>query len=67
MRSINEKINHLKLVAYKNAAINTKQSIGADVFYKNAIETIKYYKSCNSHKVNTIQAYCNLMGYSQLG
>ena len=50
MRSINEKINHLKLVAYKNA-----------------IETIKYYKSCNSHKVNTIQAYCNLMGYSEWG
>ena len=57
-------IQHGKQVCYKNAAINAKQRIGSANFYKQALETIKYYQTANSHKVPTIQAYCNLMGYS---
>ncbi len=62
--AIDELINSHKLVIYKNAAINRKIEVGPKAFYTDAIETIKYYKSVNSHKVDTIQAYCNLMGYS---
>lgn len=62
--TIDEIINRHKLVVYKNAAINRKLEVGSKAFYKDALETIKYYKSVNSHKVNTIQAYCNLMDFS---
>lgn len=54
---------HSRNAAYKNAAINAKVRLGASNFYKNALETIRYYKNANSHNVPTIQAYCNLMGY----
>ena len=58
------RIQHCKRVAYRNAAINAKLRVGSSCFYKEALEVIKYYKSVNSHRVDTIQGYCNLMGYS---
>jgi hypothetical protein len=64
MKTIDQMINRQKMVVYKNAAINAKMRLGASNFYKAALETIRYYKNANSHNVPTIQAYCNLMGYS---
>ena len=61
---INQFIYNSKRVIYANAAINAKVIIGSQKFYKDAIEVIKYYKNANSHNVPTIQAYCNMMGYS---
>jgi hypothetical protein len=57
-------INHIKQVAYKNAAINTKVNIGPKAFYSQALEAIRHYRHANSHNVPNIQAYCNMMGYS---
>jgi hypothetical protein len=57
-------IENSKKAAYKMAAINAKVSIGPKRFYADALEVIMYYKTANSHKVPTIQAYCNFMGYS---
>ena len=64
VETIHQMINRHKLVVYKNAAINKKAEVGPKAFYKNALEVIKYYRSANSHNVPTIQAYCNLMGFS---
>jgi len=57
-------INNCKQVAYHNSAINRKTEESPIEFYRKALEVIKYYRIANSHNVPTIQAYCNLMGYS---
>jgi len=62
--TIDQMISRHTMVVYKNASINAKVRLGASTFYKSALETIRYYRNANSHKVTTIQAYCNLMGYS---
>jgi hypothetical protein len=62
--SLNNFINNCKKAVYANAAINAKSELGPKRFYSEALEVIRYYKSNNSHNVPTIQAYCNLMGYS---
>jgi hypothetical protein len=59
-----EWILNCKRVAYRNASINRKTQESPQTFYRKALETIRYYKNSNSHNVPTIQAYCNLMGYS---
>ena len=64
MNTIDNFIFHSKEVVYRNAAINRKTEVGPAQFYKDALELIRYYKGVNSHKVTTIQAYCNICGFS---
>lgn len=63
-QQIDNYIANCKKAIYYNAAINAKVRLTPQKFYQNALEVIRYYKSVNSHKVDTIQGYCNLMGYS---
>jgi hypothetical protein len=63
---IQNDISRINQVAYRNAAINAKAKIGPASFYSSALEAIRHYRHANSHNVPSIQAYCNLMGYSQI-
>ena len=64
LHEIDQFVIHSNNVVYRNAAINRKLEVGPLKFYQDALELIRYYKGLNSHKVASIQAYCNISGFS---